>query len=79
MVAFRTKEGKVDTGKALDASLVVTKSRGTYSGKYDTSSRSGYDTDIDDANIRPSYDEDQMAKVQAISKHNVYDNEQQHA
>ncbi|GJS13381.1 hypothetical protein Tco_0407853 [Tanacetum coccineum] len=57
-----TKERKVDTGIALDASLVVTKSRGTCSGKHDTSSISGYDTDIDDANIRPSYDEEQMAK-----------------
>ncbi|GJY98771.1 hypothetical protein Tco_0516201 [Tanacetum coccineum] len=57
-----TKERKVDTGIALDASLVVTKSIGTCLGKHDTSSISGYDTYIDDANIRPSYDEEQMAK-----------------
>nr|GEV04197.1 hypothetical protein [Tanacetum cinerariifolium] len=37
---MQIKEGKVDTGKALDASMVVTKSRGTISGKQDTSSRS---------------------------------------
>ncbi|GKC91647.1 hypothetical protein Tco_1152296 [Tanacetum coccineum] len=65
--------------KALDASMVVTESRGTISGKQDTSSRSGNDTKYDDANIRPSYDEEPMAKVQSTTEHNVSANEQQHA
>ncbi|GJS91748.1 hypothetical protein Tco_0774384 [Tanacetum coccineum] len=65
--------------KALDASMVVTESRGTISGKQDTSSRSGNDTEYDDANIRPSYDEEPMATVQSTTEHNVSANEQQHA
>ncbi|GJR22963.1 hypothetical protein Tco_0971490 [Tanacetum coccineum] len=61
-IEMQTKQGNVDTSKALDASLVVTKSRGMESEKQDTSSRSGNDIDTDDANIRPSYDEEPMAK-----------------
>ncbi|GJW66311.1 hypothetical protein Tco_0120735 [Tanacetum coccineum] len=44
-----------DTSKALDASLVDTKSSGTESGEQDTSSRSGNDAHADDADIRPIY------------------------
>ncbi|GJV52970.1 hypothetical protein Tco_1281063 [Tanacetum coccineum] len=75
---MQTHEGKVDMGKALDASLVVTESSGTESGKQDTSSRSGNDTDVDDANIRPSYDEEPMVEVQSTVEHNVSANAQQH-
>ncbi|GKD65386.1 hypothetical protein Tco_1307494 [Tanacetum coccineum] len=56
------QEGKVDMGKALDVSLVVTKSSETESKKQDTSSRSGNDAYADNANIRPIYDEEQMAE-----------------
>ncbi|GJV30282.1 hypothetical protein Tco_1386730 [Tanacetum coccineum] len=75
---MQTLEGKVDMGKALDASLVVTKSSGTESGKQDTSSRSGNDTVVDDANIIPAYDEEPMVEVQSTAEHNVSANAQQH-
>ncbi|GKD57054.1 hypothetical protein Tco_1290441, partial [Tanacetum coccineum] len=55
---MQTTEEKVNTGKALDASLVNTESSGTESGKQDTSSRSGNDANADDADIRPIYDEE---------------------
>ncbi|GJW53217.1 hypothetical protein Tco_0097302 [Tanacetum coccineum] len=74
---MQTKQGKVDTSKALDASLVVTKSRGMESEKQDTSSRSGNDIDTDDANIRPSYDEEPMAEVQTTTENNVFAIERQ--
>ncbi|GKD92417.1 hypothetical protein Tco_1372254 [Tanacetum coccineum] len=73
------KEGKVDTGKALDVSLVVTEGSGTKSEKQDTSSRSGNDADANDANIKPVYDEEPMAKVQLTAECNVFVNDQQHA
>ncbi|GJX33805.1 hypothetical protein Tco_0245362 [Tanacetum coccineum] len=38
---MQTTEGKVDTGKAIDATLVNTESIGTESKEQDTSSRSG--------------------------------------
>nr|GEW94205.1 hypothetical protein [Tanacetum cinerariifolium] len=48
-----SKEGKVDSSKALDASLVVTKCSGTKSDKLDTSSNSkNYITHDVDAYIR---------------------------
>ncbi|GJZ89165.1 hypothetical protein Tco_0660947 [Tanacetum coccineum] len=55
MDAFRmqSKEGKVYSSKALDASLVVTECSGTKSDKQDTNSSSGnYLTHVVDANIR---------------------------
>ncbi|GKG62394.1 hypothetical protein Tco_0634167, partial [Tanacetum coccineum] len=54
---------KVDTSKALDASLVDTDSREIESENQDTSSRSGNDINADDANIRPIYDEERMSEV----------------
>ncbi|GKB04967.1 hypothetical protein Tco_0833162 [Tanacetum coccineum] len=60
MAAFwvmQTQKSKIDTGKAVDADLVVTKSSGTESEVQDDSSKSGNDTDVDDADIRPIYDE----------------------
>ncbi|GJX91536.1 hypothetical protein Tco_0344862 [Tanacetum coccineum] len=58
--------GKVDTSKALNASLVDTKSSGTESGEQDTSSSSGNDADADDADIKPVYDEEPMAEWSLI-------------
>ncbi|GKD68929.1 hypothetical protein Tco_1323019 [Tanacetum coccineum] len=75
---MQTKEGKVDTSKALDASLVDTESSGTESEKQDTSNMSGNDIDADDANIRPIYDEETMAKVQLTADNNVFATGQQH-
>ncbi|GJR57309.1 hypothetical protein Tco_1499471 [Tanacetum coccineum] len=79
MVAFRTKEGKVDTSKALDASLVITESSRTEFGKYDTSNRLGNDANADDAYIKPIYDEEPMATVQTNAKNNIFATAQQHA
>ncbi|GKA58362.1 hypothetical protein Tco_0757550 [Tanacetum coccineum] len=63
-------EEKVDTSKALDASLVDTKSSRTESEKQDTSSSSGNDTDADDADIKPVYDEEPMVE-NAEQCHNI--------
>ncbi|GJR51802.1 hypothetical protein Tco_1402323 [Tanacetum coccineum] len=73
----KTKE-KVDTSKALDASLVDTKSSRTESVEQDTSIRSGDDAHADDAYIKPIYDEELMAEVQLIANHNVFAIGQQH-
>ncbi|GKB70212.1 hypothetical protein Tco_0931624 [Tanacetum coccineum] len=54
----QTTGGKVDTCKALDASLVNTASSRTESVEHDTSSKSGNDAHADDADIKPIYDED---------------------
>ncbi|GJU76936.1 hypothetical protein Tco_1274006 [Tanacetum coccineum] len=69
---------KVDTSKALDTSLVDTKSSGTESKEQDTISRSRNDAHADDADIRPIYDEEPMAEVQLIADHNVFATGQQH-
>ncbi|GJS91011.1 hypothetical protein Tco_0773647 [Tanacetum coccineum] len=71
-------EGKVDTSKALDASLVDTESSGTESKEQDTSSRSGNDAHVDDADIRPIYDKEPMAEVQTTAEINVFATGQQH-
>ncbi|GJU54481.1 hypothetical protein Tco_1228195 [Tanacetum coccineum] len=55
-------EAKVDTSKALDASLAYTKNSGTKSREQDTSSSLGNDADADDADIKPVYDEEPMAE-----------------
>ncbi|GKC38405.1 zinc finger, CCHC-type containing protein [Tanacetum coccineum] len=73
----RTEE-KVDTSKALDASLVDTESSGTESGKQEISNSSGNDVDVDDAYIKPVYDEEPMAEVQSTVEINVFATGQQH-
>nr|GEV23750.1 hypothetical protein [Tanacetum cinerariifolium] len=65
---MQTTEEKVDTSKALDASLVDTESSKTKSGKQDTSSSSGNDAHADDANIKPIYNEETMAEVNSCAK-----------
>ncbi|GKB28885.1 hypothetical protein Tco_0868286 [Tanacetum coccineum] len=47
-------KGKVDTSKALDASLANIESNGKESEVQNDSNRSGNDTDADDADIRPN-------------------------
>ncbi|GJT00541.1 hypothetical protein Tco_0821710 [Tanacetum coccineum] len=59
---MQTTEEKIDTSKALDASLVDIESSGTKSKEQDTSSRSRNDAYADDANIIPIYDEEPMAE-----------------
>ncbi|GJZ21743.1 hypothetical protein Tco_0558782 [Tanacetum coccineum] len=75
---IQTTEDKVDTGKAVDASLVNTESIGTESKEQDTSSRSGNDAHADDADIRPIYDEEPMAEVQTTAEINIFATGQQH-
>nr|GEZ71089.1 hypothetical protein [Tanacetum cinerariifolium] len=65
---MQTQENKIDTGKAIDVDLVVTKSSGTKSEVQDDNSGSGNDTDADDADFRPIYDEELMAEVQLTAK-----------
>ncbi|GJU15928.1 hypothetical protein Tco_1143894 [Tanacetum coccineum] len=49
---IQTTKGKIDTGKAVDVSLVNTESIGTESKEQDRSSRSGNDAHADAADIR---------------------------
>ncbi|GKC40437.1 hypothetical protein Tco_1052821 [Tanacetum coccineum] len=74
----QTTMEKVDTSKELDASSVIIKSNETESQERDTSSRSGNDAHVDDADIRPIYDEEPKAKVQMTTNDNVSATGQQH-
>ncbi|GJX77658.1 hypothetical protein Tco_0324469 [Tanacetum coccineum] len=78
MESMQTIKEKVDTSNAMDASMVDTESSGIESKKQDTSSRSGNDAHVDDADIRPIYDEELMAEVQTTAKINVFAIRQQH-
>ncbi|GKD80729.1 hypothetical protein Tco_1347568 [Tanacetum coccineum] len=75
---MQSKEGKVDSSKALNAGLVITESSGTESDKQDTSSRSGNDTDALDADIRLISNKEPRAEVQLTAEHNILAHEQQH-
>ncbi|GJY66744.1 hypothetical protein Tco_0468982 [Tanacetum coccineum] len=75
---MQTQESKVDTGKTLDDDLVVTESNGRESKVQDDNNRSGNDTYTDDADIRPIYDEEPMAKVQLTAECNIFATGQQH-
>ncbi|GKD17390.1 hypothetical protein Tco_1206548, partial [Tanacetum coccineum] len=59
---MQMQESKIDTSKAIDDDLVITESSGTKSEVQDDSSRSGNDTDADNADTRPIYDEKPMAE-----------------
>ncbi|GJT55861.1 hypothetical protein Tco_0990915 [Tanacetum coccineum] len=76
---MQSKEGKVDSSKALDAGLVVTESNETESERHVLSSRSGNDTHTDDADINSVNDKQPMAEVQLSAEHNILANEQQHS
>ncbi|GKB53706.1 hypothetical protein Tco_0904459 [Tanacetum coccineum] len=78
IASLKTTEDKVDSSKALDASLVDTESSGTALKEQDTSSISGNDAHVDDADIRPIYDEEPMAEVQTTAEINVFAIGQQH-
>nr|GEW59577.1 hypothetical protein [Tanacetum cinerariifolium] len=75
---MQTQKSKVDLGKQLDTSLVVTKSSGIESRNQDTSSKSGNDADVDNADIKPIYDEELMAEVQLTAEYNLFATGQQH-
>ncbi|GJT66035.1 hypothetical protein Tco_1017515 [Tanacetum coccineum] len=76
---MQSKEGKVNSSKALDVDLVVTKSNETESERHVLSSRSGNDTHTDDADINSVNDKQPMAEVQLSAEHNILANEQQHS
>ncbi|GJX78897.1 hypothetical protein Tco_0327046 [Tanacetum coccineum] len=69
---MQMQESKIDMGKVVDADLVVTESSGTESEVQDDSSRSGNDTYVDDAYIRPIYDEEPMTEVQLTPECNIF-------
>ncbi|GKF83978.1 hypothetical protein Tco_0248876 [Tanacetum coccineum] len=69
---MQTQESKIDMGKAVDAALVFTEISGTESEVQDDSSKSGNDTNADDADIRPIYDEELMAEVQLTIECNIF-------
>ncbi|GJW26162.1 hypothetical protein Tco_0039973 [Tanacetum coccineum] len=69
---MQTQKSKIDTGNALDTDLVDTESIRTASTVQDDNSRSGNDTDADDADIRPIYDEEPMAEVQLTAECNIF-------
>ncbi|GJR52366.1 hypothetical protein Tco_1402887 [Tanacetum coccineum] len=76
---MQSKEGKVDSSKTLDVSLVVTECSGTKSDRQDTNSSPGnYLTHAVDADIRPVNDQVPFAEVQLTTQHNVLANEQHH-
>ncbi|GJZ54646.1 hypothetical protein Tco_0609531 [Tanacetum coccineum] len=75
---MQTKEGKVDSSKALDAGLVVTKSNGTESEKHVTSNRFRNDTHAKNADIKPVNNKEPMVVVQMIVEYNVLANGQHH-
>ncbi|GJY10159.1 hypothetical protein Tco_0378344 [Tanacetum coccineum] len=75
---MQSKEGKVDSSKALDDSLVVTECSKTKSDKQDTSSRPEKATHAEDANINSVNKKQPMAEVQLTAKYNILANEQQH-
>ncbi|GJS29906.1 hypothetical protein Tco_0490526 [Tanacetum coccineum] len=77
--AFRSKEGKVDSSKALDDGLAVTKSTETESVRHISSSRSMKDTHAEDADINFMNDKHPLAEVQLTVQHNTLANEQQHS
>nr|GFC03733.1 hypothetical protein [Tanacetum cinerariifolium] len=60
---MQTQESKIDMGKAVNDDLVVTESNGTESEVQDDNSGPGNDTDADNADIKPIYDEEPMDKV----------------
>ncbi|GKE70205.1 hypothetical protein Tco_1528277, partial [Tanacetum coccineum] len=61
--AFRSKEGNVNSSKALVAGLVVVESNATESERHVSSSRSGKDTHAEDADINSMNDKQPMAEV----------------
>ncbi|GKE08740.1 hypothetical protein Tco_1412291 [Tanacetum coccineum] len=60
---MQSKEGKVESRKALDAGLVVTENIKTKSKRHILSSKSGNDTHTDDADINSVNDKQPMAEV----------------
>ncbi|GKC79629.1 hypothetical protein Tco_1130403 [Tanacetum coccineum] len=75
---IQSKEGKVDSSKALDAGLVVTESNETESERHVSSSRSRKDTHAEDADINSVNGKQPLAEVQLTVQHDTLANKQQH-
>nr|GEV02231.1 hypothetical protein [Tanacetum cinerariifolium] len=76
---MQSRESKVVSSKALDASLVVTECSGIKSVEHITRSSSGISiTHVVDADIRPVNDQVPSVKVHLTAQHNVLVNKQQH-
>ncbi|GJY08125.1 hypothetical protein Tco_0375179 [Tanacetum coccineum] len=69
---MKIQESMIDSSKELDADLVVTESSKTGSEVQYDSIKSANDTDVDDADIRPIYNEEPMAEVQLTVKCNIF-------
>ncbi|GKF32058.1 hypothetical protein Tco_0101856, partial [Tanacetum coccineum] len=76
---MQSKEGKVDSSKALDVGLVVTESNEIESERHVSSSISGKDTHAEDADINSVNDKQPLAEVQLTVQHDTLANEQQHS
>ncbi|GJS86997.1 zf-CCHC domain-containing protein [Tanacetum coccineum] len=72
------KEEFQETG-CIDAFRVVTESNETKSETHVSSSRSGNDIHVEDANINLVNDKQPMVEVQLSAEHNILANEQQHS
>ncbi|GJY49663.1 putative reverse transcriptase domain-containing protein [Tanacetum coccineum] len=68
---MQSKEGNVDSSKALDDGLVVTECNEIESERNVSSSRSGKDTYAEDADINYVNDKQPMAEVQLTAEHNI--------
>nr|GEV46226.1 hypothetical protein [Tanacetum cinerariifolium] len=76
---MQSRESKVVSSKALDASLVVTECSGTKSDEHITSSSSGTSiTHVVDADIRPVSDQVPSVEVHLTAQYNVIANEKHH-
>nr|GFA42057.1 hypothetical protein [Tanacetum cinerariifolium] len=75
---MKTQESTIDSTKALDADLVVTEISGTESKVLDDISMSRNDTNADDADRKPIYDEEPMAEVRLTVECNIFAIGQQH-
>nr|GEY26811.1 hypothetical protein [Tanacetum cinerariifolium] len=64
---MQSKEGKIDSSKALYVDLVVTAISGTESEKHDTSSRSENDTHAKDTDIKPVNDKEPMVGTKDLN------------
>ncbi|GKG35998.1 hypothetical protein Tco_0443676, partial [Tanacetum coccineum] len=76
---MQSRESKVVSSKALDASLLVIECGGTKSDEHITSSSSGtFITHVMDVDIRLVNDQVPSTEVHLTTQHNVLANEQQH-
>ncbi|GKA63423.1 hypothetical protein Tco_0763029, partial [Tanacetum coccineum] len=76
-IMMLSKEGNVDSSKALNDGLIIMKNNETESETHVSNSRFENDTHAEDADINSVNDKQSMAKVQLSVEHNILANEQQ--